>query len=1125
MANNEVSFTVKATDSASAALTAIQKSVQGVADRFTTLKSILATFAAVLPAISLGVIIKDMIDLGVAADATWRQIAANLPTGIAGIRELQQSIVSLAETSGRSLEEVQQTAIRLSQVGASDAGDLAQRLQAVTILSDATGASMSTSTELLTTVMREFHLSGQDALQTVAKLANAAQGHVSMDELVTVFGRAALVFEKFGIDADTGTKAIIALVSSGLNARQMGTVLNGLDATGIRDLAAQSNIASDALAQLVARAQLVEDGTGRAEQRIRTGFNAALESMAAALEPLINGGLQSLQFWLDGINKVQTPGLKDQIQDLLSIGAMLENGHFGATTAKARAGDLSSSAFATNELFQAGTFSPAALTLAQAQQLHAALVENIALQQQLYTGAFPQQAAANLQYQYSGLLDATGAAITAKQASAKKGPTIAIPESAADKTKDLTAVNDALKMVEAQAESTAKAVDATTSSVVDNLQADLDAFMAKSNADIEKVQADLLALSPKAPQSERDSLTSSLNNLEVGQALGQSSREGGIDQAKGNEALATKKALLDALARATGNLAEITKQANADQIDKLQKQLDLAVQMKTMTDDERASAQVQIDQIKAQGDALVEVQTLTGGLDAKLKQIALDAKNTIGTGGVPNAMAQLDALKAPLLVEQNKLAAEGLTDSRAYQEVQKEILAIEEMRHTVNGDLTQSIKAQLTNVQQQAEAIKGLVDGALQLAGAFGVINANTVQVLGSITQAATAIGPLIAAIKIYNGENQDSDGNPIESIGSLVGLANPLIGGITAVVGLMKNSDAANAQHTADLLSNTEAIRELTAGVTSLGNSTLSGSETSSLVANLQQFLSTIPSGLAPHISNAGAVFEDQFGAAAWAQLQAAAKAAGISLDGTVSTFEQLFAALQAGQPGLYQFGKTFDDAMKGFEAYQQALGTQDPLTTLNAYLGQVGQFSTAVQGLVGMDPATAKQTVLGWIAQAQAGTLTAFNGSGIPTNDFGDVLSTIATALNNVLTGSSASTGATSVVTSGLQSLSTVQGDRIGDLLLQIMNSSSITANATTQMASLAAARDSIARSRGQATDGGSTVSVSVGQVTVTPAAGATVGQAAGAALTREVDQRLAANALSAARSRGDITVLGSR
>lgn len=300
----EVSFTVRIKDAGTAALKDIEQAAAKTVEKLFSFKDILGGIVATAGAFSLAEIVKDITELGIAADKTFRQIAANLPTFTEGIGELRENLDKLAETTGRNLEEVRNVAAEISKYGVKSAEDLALQTRAAIRLSDATGVSASVTAQVLQELRREFDLTGEAAEEVAAKLATAARGRANIEELLGALGRAAPIFQNLGADADTGTKAIIALVEAGHTARAIGTDLKGIDLQGLRDLAATVKDTGDALEDYQKRVEHVEEGTAQTLERWKTAWKEALESAWDSVKTNSVGiltGLQALKDHMDGL--------------------------------------------------------------------------------------------------------------------------------------------------------------------------------------------------------------------------------------------------------------------------------------------------------------------------------------------------------------------------------------------------------------------------------------------------------------------------------------------------------------------------------------------------------------------------------------------------------------------------------------------------------------------------------------------------------------------------------------------------------------------------------------------------------------------------------------------------------
>lgn len=310
--NKEVSFVVRVQDAASAALKQIEEASAKTTEKLFSFKDILHEITLAAGAISFVEILKSMVDLGVAADTTFRQIAANLPTFTQGIGELKENIEALANVSGRGLEAMEQSAAGIARLGVSSAEELIQVLTAATTLADATGSSVDESAQLLIQLRREFHLTGDEALDTAAKIASISQGKIGIAELQAVFVASAPTFVKFGIDVDTGVRAIGALIDAGLTtSRAIRGELGKLDADAIRELASQSTVATDALDQLNKRAGEVRAGIAQTNTVLKNEFISSLEDLGGTI-----------------LNKVNGP-----LKGMIGLMQILKDGNFGAITA------------------------------------------------------------------------------------------------------------------------------------------------------------------------------------------------------------------------------------------------------------------------------------------------------------------------------------------------------------------------------------------------------------------------------------------------------------------------------------------------------------------------------------------------------------------------------------------------------------------------------------------------------------------------------------------------------------------------------------------------------------------------------------------------------------------------
>jgi hypothetical protein len=264
------------------------------------------------------------VKVGAESEAAFAAIANNLPTATAGFSALREELAGLAENSGRSLSSVQQLAVTISRMGVDNAEDLKKQTDAAVTLSDATGVGLEDAATLLQQLRREFHLTGDQALETAAQLyAGAKQGHVGVDELFQAFRQSTPTFQKFNIDVDTGTRAIIALAAQGEPARKIGTILAGYSADKIKEVASRTTASADAMQQLTTAADRTRESTDRLYQTAKTHLSASLDELGSHILPVVNSLLNR---FADVLDRIADIGAKGVIKDLFGGGPTITSG-------------------------------------------------------------------------------------------------------------------------------------------------------------------------------------------------------------------------------------------------------------------------------------------------------------------------------------------------------------------------------------------------------------------------------------------------------------------------------------------------------------------------------------------------------------------------------------------------------------------------------------------------------------------------------------------------------------------------------------------------------------------------------------------------------------------------------
>jgi hypothetical protein len=324
----EVSFVIRAKDAASAVVKQIEGTFSASFSKIFSLKNVLKDFSGVLAGLSFGVIVKDLYDIAAASDKAMRALAANLPTGLEGIAKLRDEMNDLATVSGRSFEEVRAAGVEIARLGVSNPAEVVERLNAALKVADATGADLAETVHGLDQIMDAFGLSSAEASETLAKLVSAAKGRTDVQSLFDAFQSAAPIVRKLGLDADTTTRALVALLDQGLSGKQIRQALAEYDAEGIRELAKNAKIAETALVDLDKQAAITRDGLERMDQRIKNGFEQRLESvtdkvgkLARAIGVVLLGAIDNLSTSrnLEALlGAIGLPGLGSAVGDLIA---------------------------------------------------------------------------------------------------------------------------------------------------------------------------------------------------------------------------------------------------------------------------------------------------------------------------------------------------------------------------------------------------------------------------------------------------------------------------------------------------------------------------------------------------------------------------------------------------------------------------------------------------------------------------------------------------------------------------------------------------------------------------------------------------------------------------------------
>lgn len=793
-ADKEVSFILRIKDQASAALKQVENASDRTVEKLFSLKDVLKGLVGAVEVFSVVELTKSLIELGVAGDKTFRQIAANLPTATEGIARLKEEIADLAVSSGRSLEAMQQGALQISKLGVGSAEDLKQQLEAATLVADATGAALPASIDLLQQLRREFHLTGDEALKTAANLVAAAKGKVGVEELFTAFQRATPVFQKFSIDAETGTRAIVALVAQGEPVRKIGTILDGLDSQALHDLAKTVTQSADAVKALREQADLTRGAAENSAQAVKTKFSAALEELGTKVLPplikLLSIAAGFIDFITAGQDKIaakkaivtlQTVNptiyapaeAQDASQELLK---QFEHGHvdLGAESVDG----LKKLAAELTKLLQDATQKEVNNFTKLRQEIDATIAKKAELDKRVATGT-------------TNTSGKTVDQILAESAARKAAPEIE------------AILNRGQKAIADFALSTQKALVAGTSSATAAALVDLEAFSNKFTTIKKEIDQQIAAVNKLPPSTQagvRKQLEDQLSALGGEYASGLAARLGAIDRIGADEAEKLRASVTEALNLLSGDLSKTASAAMAEHAKDIEKQILLN---DDLTIAEKNQGVATEEALRRQVNAWIALKPVINEVERAIKAATQAIENADAVGpGLASTNRLNDALFRPGVRDaQGQLAGEGLVaaqqelivqgelkglteaqvkDSQEYRDIQAKVLEIRKeiakllgQEVTADKQTVDTARAQTEAIIERARAIEIAVNGVIRLAGAFKDADQNLLHMLGSIGGLAAEL-PVLAD-KVNNLGKVDERGRPLATDSSVLGAAAPV--------------------------------------------------------------------------------------------------------------------------------------------------------------------------------------------------------------------------------------------------------------------------------------------------------------------------------------------------------------
>ena len=262
-------------------------------------------------------------------DGALRQISAASPGVGRNMAALKDDIEGVALATGRQREEIYAATQQISRLGVASEAELTAKLNAATMIADATGTQLETAVDGIDQLGDAFDLSTDQITEAIAKLASAARGKVDFDSLFGAFTAATPRIQKLGLDFDTSVRATVALLDRGMSARKVAGFFNEHDADAIRAVGAEAKISATALEELKTAADFRRGGGDREFQRQMNLVNASLTDLGTRILPLAVSGMRQLVEIMDSWTGKDIGDAGAQTRQALTIVVLSERSSSG----------------------------------------------------------------------------------------------------------------------------------------------------------------------------------------------------------------------------------------------------------------------------------------------------------------------------------------------------------------------------------------------------------------------------------------------------------------------------------------------------------------------------------------------------------------------------------------------------------------------------------------------------------------------------------------------------------------------------------------------------------------------------------------------------------------------------
>lgn len=985
-------------------------------------------------------------------DDSLRKVSQSFPLTQKGAEQLRGTLEELSRVTPRTQAELAEALNDIAKRGVSSIEEMQFRLRKAVDIADASGTDLKTVIDGLDNIADAFKISAGEAADELTRIFGAAQGKVQLEEVFQVMERGGSVLASLGIKAHEAGEAMVALIDAGIPRRQAGTVLQN-----ILDARAQAEkIMLSGTEQQKKAAQIVVDNLS-ATSIVANGFNKSLanlgEAAAKSNVSLRDVGISTVE--LNAIQRVGEIATRDHRTEVEKYNDALRKMQEAAAVGREGAGALSQ--FLKNELnavlIDLGNVilptviqglkdlksildvlhPPSGLAeeikLIEAQERLESARKNLAARgiSEAHTLSFMPDfnegklndpasqgrlGGAQIDYLRAAQDVANLTDQLTRAAQARQADRAAAREAATDK-KDFDEKQAARDKIREAAERNAAILEQTRS-LTDNLR--IEAIQARAQSTktlIDDAEAQVAAFEQKIKAIE--------------------AKHGTIPE----EATAELQRLRDNVgivrtkeANATGDkLNAIVDESTVTQVDNLTHALE---QLKRELKEVPGVTQADIDSVTALKQAVIDATkasedaAISGGL------VNVDS----GVNGIQK-MKELLAIQDSLTAARDKTKA-GTAEWKIYQQAIDGVIARIKQLQNVNAGLTDPVAENTQKINEMAQTILQAVTGAVQLAEAFGLVDANVGKLLMSIGQIAAGIGPLKNAISMM----QAGTGG----IGGVLTAALPVLGGVASIVSGLFGKSPEDAERARLLKENNQNLRNLTDRVGDLARINVTG-------IDLQRYSNFLAQAAQQNIrlGQNGAFSND----AVNRQLGALLDRLGLTAQGLIDFAKQFGVTIGTGGGGkitgedldklraamakaeITQFADTFSGQMAQMQAAINLFNVKDPVEQLKLFRkaldgiagggGALGKAIDAFDLSTAEGVAAAQKALQDLFAQMQAGTITGADLGGLTPQEFLDAIQQTMELIRSGETGP-LGTGGFNVD----RTITQVTGERLGALLV---------------------------------------------------------------------------------------------